>query len=88
VELLGASGAHVRFIPGALARSMVVSGVAEIAHQNGRVKSVRLGAAATSVARIIGPPTDGSKPPPFSVREKLDNGFVVWKHHARCWDYE
>jgi len=37
---------------------------------------------------MIGPPSDGWLAPRFSVREKLDCGGVVWKHHPRCCDYE
>ena len=77
------NGGHLRFVPGELARAMVGSRTAEIAHQNGRVKSVRLVAAASSHARLIGPPSDGPWHSKFITREKLDSGHVVWKHHAR-----
>jgi hypothetical protein len=31
---------------------------------------------------------DGWLAPRFCVREKLDGGYVVWRHHARATDYE
>jgi hypothetical protein len=83
-ELVDAHGDHLRYVPGALARAMVNAGAAEVSNANGKVKAIRLVECARTHARLIGPPTDGSKPPPFSVREKLDGGHVVWRHHARC----
>jgi hypothetical protein len=84
VELLASSGDHLRYVPGPLARAMVTAGHAEIAHENGRVRSIRLIATAASHARMIGPPSEGWLAPRFSVRERLDCGAVVWKHHPRC----
>jgi hypothetical protein len=70
-----------------MAKAMVAAGAADVAHQNGRVRSIRLVAAASSRARMIGPPSDGWLAPRFCVREKLDSGHVVWKHHWRATDY-
>jgi hypothetical protein len=67
---------------------MVATGAAEVHNANGKVKSVRLVTAASSHAQMIGPPSDGRGTPPFSVRERLDCGGIVWRHHARCRDYE
>jgi hypothetical protein len=61
---------------------MVRAGAAEIHDANGKVRSVRLIESAHT--RLIGPPSDGWLAPGFSVREKLDNGGVVWKHLVRC----
>jgi len=83
-ELVTASGWHLRYLPGPLAAAMVKSGAAEAANSNGRVRSVRLVAAASTHARMIGPPTGDWGAPPFCVREKLDGGFLVWRHHPRC----
>jgi hypothetical protein len=70
----------VRYIPGELARAMVAAGTAEIHNANGKAKSIRLvETAATHLVRI-GEPSDGWLAPRFSVREKLDNGGVVWRH--------
>lgn len=79
----------MRYVPAAFARQMIDAGSAEIASQNGRVKSVRLLETASTSARMIGPPTGnvlgGVR---FSAKERLDNGFVVWRHLARSTDYE
>jgi hypothetical protein len=76
VELLTFAGEHLRWIPAALAAQMVARDIAKIAHQNGKVRSIRLITAATSFARRIGEPTPGWNSAPFVVREKLDCGFV------------
>jgi hypothetical protein len=55
VELLSSSDAHIRYVPAA----MVNAGHAEIAHQNGKVRSIGLIATAATHARMIGPPSDG-----------------------------
>jgi hypothetical protein len=43
--------------------------------------------AATHLFRT-GPPTGDWGGVRFSVPEKLDTGHVVWRHHARCRNYE
>jgi hypothetical protein len=83
-QLLASSGDHLRYLPGALARSMVNSGTAEIANQNGKVRSIRLIATATTFARRIGEATPGWTTAPYSVRERLECGGVIWRHHSRC----
>jgi hypothetical protein len=70
-----------------MAKSMVGAGTAEVHNANGRVRSIRLIATATSFARMVGPPSDGWLAPRFCVRERLDGGYVVWRHHARCTEY-
>ena len=70
--------------PGPLAQAMVKAGNAVIANETGRVKSIRLVTAASSCAAMIGPATEGWARTPFSVREKLESGAVVWKHHPRA----
>jgi hypothetical protein len=87
VELLTSGDEHLRYVPGPMARAMVAAGHADVAHQNGRVRSIRLVTTATSFAMMIGPPTGDWRAPPFVVRERLDGG-VVWRHHPRCVDYE
>jgi hypothetical protein len=37
---------------------------------------------------MIGPPTGAWGAPPFVVREKVDCGATVWKHHLRATGYE
>jgi hypothetical protein len=84
VALLALNGDHVRFIPGGLAFTMVESGAAAISEGNGKIRSVRLLEAASSHALRIGPPSEWSLGVRFAVREKLDCGAVVWRHHARA----
>jgi hypothetical protein len=67
-----------------MAAAMVAAGSAEVAHQNGRVKSIRLLTTAATHATVIGPPTGDWGAPPFSVRQRLENGYVTWRHHPRC----
>jgi hypothetical protein len=83
-ELVNANGMHIRCVLGALAWAMVAAGHAEVAQSNGNVKAVRLITAASSHGQMIGGPTDGWLAPPFSVRQKLDGGCLVWRHHPRC----
>jgi hypothetical protein len=82
-ELVDSGGQHIRYLPGPLARAMVAAGHADVANVNGRVKAVRLITAASTHAMLIGPPTGEWGAPPFSVRERLDGGYVTWKHHPR-----
>jgi hypothetical protein len=82
---VNAAGWHIRYLPGALARSMVQAGTAEIHNANGKVRSVRLIATASTFAQRIGEVTPASwKSPPFAVRERLECGGVIWRHHARA----
>jgi hypothetical protein len=66
------SGFHIRFVPGALARTMVDDGAAVISHQNGRVKSIKLIETPSSHATQIGSVTPGqSFGVKFVFRERL-----------------
>jgi hypothetical protein len=89
-ELVAASGDHLRCIPGALARAMVAAGAAEVHNANGKVKSIRLLASATSCAQLIGPPGEGrAAGVRFTFRKMLpESGSRIWQHHPRCRDYE
>jgi hypothetical protein len=71
-----------------MGQAMVAAGHAEVHNANGKVKSVRLVTAASTHAQIIFPPSTGWPSPRFSLKEKLDGGGIVWKHHPRCRDYE
>jgi hypothetical protein len=85
VELQGGNGAHLRYIPGQLAASMVSSGHAAIARQNGRVKAVKLLTTATTHLHRIGEPSDGWMTPPFTRRVRSDDHRLVWwEHHPRA----
>lgn len=85
VEVLAPNGFDcVRHVPAAVARALVDGGQAEVMHQNGRVRSVRLIQTAGTHAELIGPPTGNWLAPRFVVREKLEGGGTVWRHHARC----
>jgi hypothetical protein len=72
-ELVDANGRHIRYVPGEMARAMVAGRHAEIAHQNGKVRSIRLVTAATSHAQMIGPPTDSWLAPRFPRRVRSDD---------------
>lgn len=65
-------------------RRLSYSGGAEIHNQNDRVKKIRLVATASTHLVRIGEPTGNWGQLPFSVREKLDSGHVLWKHHPRA----
>ena len=67
---------------------MVAAGTAEIASVNGRVRSIKLMASAATHAERIGEPEGRALGVRFAVREHLDCGAVVWRHHRRCRDYE
>jgi hypothetical protein len=89
-ELLNASGDHLRYVPGAMAKAMVAAAHAEVASQNGKVKSIRLVTTASTHAQMTGPP---SAPTIGSVRftrrvRSDDHALVWWEHHPRCRDYE
>jgi hypothetical protein len=86
-ELVNASGQHVRWIPGPMAQSMVAAGSAAIHNQNGKVKSIRLLESAASHAWRLGPATLVPQASRFVVRERLEGGGILWKHHPRSVDY-
>jgi hypothetical protein len=73
-----------------MAKAMVNAGSAEIANENGKVKSIRLIATATSFARRIGEPTPASLGGVrFTRRVRSDDHALWWwEHHPRCRDYE
>jgi hypothetical protein len=66
-----------------MAQAMVAAGHAIVENANGRVKSIRLLQCASASLIRIGPPSGGWMTPPYSMREKLDCGVVVWRHHSR-----
>jgi hypothetical protein len=87
-EILTASGEHLRFVPGELARAMVAAGSAAIENANGKIRSVRLIQTAASHAHRIGEPTPpgigGTK---FVRRVRSENhAFVWWEFHPRSFD--
>ncbi len=85
--LVTTSGAHIRYIPAALAKAMVDAGTAAVEHSNGKVRSIKLLQCAASHLVRIGEPSDATwRSPKFVTREKLDCGGVVWRHHPRCWE--
>jgi hypothetical protein len=86
IELLTAAGNHLRFVPAELARAMVANGTAEAINARGKVRSIRLSQPAAHFAERIGEPTARWCGPPFAVREKLDCGYVIWRHHPRSFD--
>ena len=55
VELVNSIGDPIRYLPGAVAANMVKAGAAEIAHSNGKVRSIRLLTSAATHGLMIGP---------------------------------
>ena len=83
-ELLTYGGDHLRYVHAEFARAMVAAGGAEIAHQNGKVKSIRLlQCAATHLVRI-GEPTGRWGGVRFHRRVNLDCGARIIEHHPRA----
>jgi hypothetical protein len=77
----------IRYVPAAFAQALVNLGRAAASASNGRVRTIRLIETAATHARMIGPPTGTWVAPPFAVRERLDSGFVLWRHHPRsCYE--
>ena len=74
----------MRYVPGELARALVTAGSAVVSNRNGKVRTIKLTASAATHGVRIGEPSDGWLAPRFSVRERLDGGGIVWKHHPRC----
>ena len=86
-ELVDAHGAHLRYIPGALAKAMVNAGAAEIHNANGKVKSIRLVESAATHACRIGDATAPTGPPAcrFTRWVRLEASATrVIEHHPRC----
>jgi hypothetical protein len=84
VELVNEAGDHIRYLPGELARALIATERAAVHNQNGRVKAIRLLECAATHAQRIGEPTGTRLGVRFAVRERLDSGSTVWKHHPRC----
>ena len=82
VELQDGNGAHLRYVHSDLAKAMVTSGGATVAHANGRVKIIKL-VPQPSLIRV-GEPSDGCASSRFVALERLDCGGVTWRHHPRC----
>jgi hypothetical protein len=85
-ELVSASGAHILDLAGPMARAMVTGGAAEVANANGKVKSVRLVATATSFAQMIGSPSDGrATGVRFTRWMRLEeSATLIIEHHPPC----
>jgi hypothetical protein len=81
--LVSTSDEVIRHIPAAFAKALVDGGSAIISEGNGKIRAVRLVTTAATLQRI-GPASSGSwHTQPFAVREHLDGGGVVWRHHPR-----
>jgi len=86
IELVTASGDHIRYIAGPMAKAMVASGAATIHNSNGRVKSIKLAQPAASFARRIGEASPPSISSPRFVRRVRSDDHALWwyEHHPRC----
>jgi hypothetical protein len=89
-EILTASGEHLRFVHGELARAMVAAGSAAIENANGKIKSVRLIQTAASFAERTGNPSPANIAGiRFSRRVRSENHALVWwEFHPRSFDRE
>ena len=67
VELLNSTGDHLRYIRTALAEAMIAENIAMVAHQNGRVRSIKLIASAQMCGTMIGPPSNVPPSAPGSI---------------------
>jgi hypothetical protein len=65
VAILNTRGDHVRYVPAALARAMVVGGAAALVPGGGRVRAVSLARTAEACAQRIGEPTGRATGVPF-----------------------
>jgi hypothetical protein len=90
VALESSTGWHIRYVPAELARALVDAGQAEIAHQNGRIRSIRLVVTAATHARMIGPPGEGRASGLRFYRwvRLEESATCIVEHHPRSWDYE
>jgi len=85
VAVLNPNGDTLRYVPSALASSLVNAGAAEVCKSRGRIREIVLSQPASSHALRIGPPSA----PGFGVRfwrwQRLDvSGARVIEHHPRC----
>ena len=78
-------GQHLYYAHGELARTLVDRGIAEIAHMNGRVRSIKLTATIEAQAVKLGPP-QATLPlnTKFTKRVRTDSGCTWIEHHPRC----
>ena len=85
IDVINASGQHVRYADQAVAMALVASGAAVPVDGHGKVKAITLCESAQTTATRIGPPSPpklgGVK---FTRREHLDSGVSVWAHHPHC----
>jgi hypothetical protein len=82
------AGNHLRWVPSAVASTMVSGGQAAIAEGNGKIRSIRLIEAASTHAKRIGEPE--ARVPlntRFTRRVRLENSASrVWEFHPRAFD--
>jgi hypothetical protein len=79
------TGDHLRHVPADLAAHLVATGVAEIAHANGRVKSIRLTASIESQVQRIGEPIKPTGPTSVRfIRKVQTEAGTYWEHHPRA----
>jgi hypothetical protein len=72
-----------------VAQALIAARNAEIAHQNGRIRSIRLIATAQTHAQRIGeatPLSAASYSMRFTVRERLECGGIAWRFHRRSFE--
>ena len=85
VEVLASSGEHLRYLPAAVAKSMIDAGHAIVAHANGKIRAIKLTTTAATHATVIGPPSAPALASPRFVRRVRsdDHEFWWWEFHPR-----
>jgi hypothetical protein len=89
VAVVGTTGAHIRYIPGTLAASMVSDGIAAARSAGGKVREVALTRTADTHAQRIGPSDGRAVGVKFFRTVRLDaSASRIFEHHPRCtYDY-
>jgi len=85
VAITSSAGAHIRYVPAALADAMVAGGNAIPAPTPGKVRSVSLARSAASHAHRIGEPSGHNLGVRFYRWLRLDaSASRIIEHHPRC----
>jgi hypothetical protein len=88
VAVVNSAGEHVRYVPAAMARVMVVAGTAASHPGVGRVRAVVLTRAASTFAERIGEPTGRATGVRFYRWVHLEQSASRVVEHQRCFPIE
>ena len=85
VAVVATSGAHIRYIPGPLAASMVRDGSANAQPGGGKVREVALNRTTDTHGQRIGPSDGRAIGVKFYRTVRLDaSASRIFEHHPRC----